>query len=123
MERELIANRQRINLYLKSNEELNIDVDNLKEKIQSQNNEIADLKEENTLLKSSLNHFKTMVFNLIQFLIDRIYRGKDKEKYMEFAKELYVHGALEEDDFKLLQDNRDTNNQNKSTIKKDDIER
>ena len=123
MERELIANRQRINLYLKSNEELNIDVDNLKEKIQSQNNEIADLKEENTLLKSSLNHFKTMVFNLIQFLIDRIYRGKDKEKYMKFAKELYEHGALDEECFNLLQNNKNTNNKSKSMIEKDDIER
>ena len=123
MERELIANRQRINLYLKSNEELNIDVDNLKEKIQSQNNEIADLKEENTLLKSSLNHFKTMVFNLIQFLIDRIYRGKDKEKYMSFAKELYEHSALDKNDFELIsKPKKSDNSKNYNKIEKDDIE-
>ena len=122
MERELIANRQRINLYLKSNEELNIDVDNLKEKIQSQNNEIADLKEENTLLKSSLNHFKTMVFNLIQFLIDRIYRGKDKEKYMSFAKELYEHSALDINDFELIsKPKKSDNSKNYNKIEKDDI--
>ena len=123
MERELIANRQRINLYLKSNEELNIDVDNLKEKIQSRNNEIADLKEENTLLKSSLNHFKTMVFNLIQFLIDRIYRGKDKEKYMSFAKELYEHSALDKNDFELIsKPKKSDNSKNYNKIEKDDIE-
>ena len=123
MERELIANRQRINLYLKSNEELNIDVDNLKEKIQSQNNEIADLKEENTLLKSSLNHFKTMVFNLIQFLIDRIYRGKDKEKYMSFAKELYEHSALDKNNFELIsKPKKSDNSKNYNKIEKDDIE-
>ena len=123
MERELIANRQRINLYLKSNEELNIDVDNLKEKIQSQNNEIADLKEENTLLKSSLNHFKTMVFNLIQFLIDRIYRGKDKEKYMSFAKELYEHSALDKNDFELIsKPKKSDNSKDYNKIEKDDIE-
>lgn len=123
MERELIANRQRINLYSKSNEELNIDIDKLKEKIKSQNSEIDDLKKENDLLKSSLKHFKTMIYNLIQFLIDRIYRGKNKEKYMKFAKELYEHGALDEECFNLLQNNKNTNNKTKSMIEKDDIER
>ena len=55
--------------------------------------------------------------------MDRIYRNKDKEKYMEFAKELYEHGALDDEDFNLLQDNRNANNKNKSVIEKDDIER
>lgn len=102
MERELIANRQRINLYSKNNEELNFAVDNLKTKIQSQNNEIADLKKENTLLKSSLNHFKTMVFNLIQFLIDRIHRDKDKEKYIEFTKELNDYGIIDNKNYENI---------------------
>ena len=55
--------------------------------------------------------------------MDKIYKNKTKEKYMEFAKELYEHGALKEDDFKLLQNNKNTNNINKSRIEKDDIER
>ena len=52
-----------------------------------------------------------------------LYGGFIKQKYMEFAKELYEHGALKEDDFKLLQNNKNTNNINKSRIEKDDIER
>ena len=48
--------------------------------------------------------------------MDRIYRNKDKEKYIEFAKELYEHGALEDEDFNLLKDNRNTNDRNKSII-------
>lgn len=123
VESELLNNRDRIKLLLKNNEDFGFEVSNLKEKLESKNKEINDLKEENNLLKSSLDHLKNLIYNLVHFLMDRIYRNKDKEKYMEFAKELYVHGALEEDDFKLLQDNRDTNNQNKSTIKKDDIQR
>lgn len=124
IERELIANRQRINLYSKNNEELNLAVDNLKTKIQSQHNEIDDLKKENTLLKSSLNHFKTMVFNLIQFLIDRIYRGKDKEKYMSFAKELYEHSALDKNDFELISNpNKSNNSKDYHTIKEDEYEK
>lgn len=34
--------------------------------------------------------------------MDRIFRNKDKEKYMEFAKELYEHGALDKEDFELI---------------------
>jgi len=41
---------------------------------------------------------------------------------MEFAKELYEYCALEEDDFKPLQDNRNSNNKKKSIIEKDEIE-
>ena len=55
--------------------------------------------------------------------MDRIYRNKDKEKYMEFATELYEYGALDEEDFNILQDNKNTNNKNKFIIEKDDIER
>ena len=121
IERELIANRQRMNLYSKSNEELNIDVDNLKEKIQSQNNEIANLKEENTLLKSSLEYFKTIVYSLIQFLIDRIHKGKNKEKYMSFTKELCERNILKEEDFKIFHDNKNIDKLNNLEIEKDDI--
>lgn len=42
---------------------------------------------------------------------------------MEFAKELYEHGALDEENFNHLQDNKNTNNKTKSIIEKDDIER
>ena len=124
MERELIANRQRINLYVKNNKEFNIDINNLKTKIKSQNNEINDLKKENTLLKSYLNHFKTMIFNLIQFLIDKIYKGKDKEKYMSFAKELYEHSALDKNDFELISNpNKSNNSKDYHTIKEDEYEK
>ena len=119
VESELLNNRARIELLLKNNENLNSEVSNLKKEIKTKTEEINDLKEENSLLRSSLEHFKNLIYNLVQFLMDKIFRNKDKEKYMEFAKELYEHGALEEDDFNLLQDNR---NKNESIIEKDDIE-
>lgn len=123
VENELINNRQRINQLLNNNEQSANEIDKLKDEIGSKNNEITELKKENNLLKSSLEHLKTLIYNLIHFLMDRIYRNQDKEKYIEFAKELYEHGALDDKDFNLLQDNRDTNDKNKSTIEKDDIER
>ena len=62
--------------------------DNLKDNLKSKN-------EENSLLKSSLDHLKNLIYNLVQLFMDRIFRNKDKEKYIEFAKDLYVHGALD----------------------------
>ena len=121
VESELLNNRDRISLLLKNNEELNSEVDSLKDKITSKDEKINDLKEENSLLKSSLEHLKNLIYNLVKFLMDRIYRNKDKEKYMEFAKELYEHGALDNEDFNLLQDNKNTNDKTKSIIEKDDI--
>lgn len=65
-----------------------------------------------------------MVFNLIQFLIDRIYRGKDKEKYMSFAKELYEHSALDKNDFELISNpNKSNNSKDYHTIKEDEYEK
>ena len=54
--------------------------------------------------------------------MDRIYKNKDKEKYMEFAKELYEHGALDKEDFNLFQDNRNLDNHKELEIEKDHME-
>ena len=123
VESELLNNRDRISLLLKNNKEFNSEVDKLNEIIKEKENEIHELKEENHSLKSTLEHFKEMIYRLVQFLMDRIFRNKDKEKYMEFAKELYEHGALDTEDFNLLQDNKNLNNHEKLEIEKDDIER
>ncbi len=101
VESELLNNRAGIDLLLKNKKDLNSEVDNLKDKLKSKNEEIDDLKEENNLLKLSLDYLKNLIYNLVHFLMNRIFRNKDKQKYMEFAKELYKHGALEED-FKFL---------------------
>lgn len=124
VESELLNNRDRIRLLLKNNEELNSEMNNLNEKIKSKNNEINDLKEENHSLKSALEHLKNLIYNLVKFLMDRIYRNKDKEKYMEFARELYEHGALDITDFELITNpNKSNHSKEYHTIEKDDIER
>ena len=67
-------------------------------------------------------YIKNLIYNLVHFLMDRIYRNKDKEKYMEFAKELYEHGALEDEDYNLFQCNRKLDSHKQLEIEKDDIE-
>ena len=122
VENELINNRQRINQLLNNNEQSSNEINKLKGELESKTTEINELKKENNSLKSSLEHFKTLVYNLIKFLMDKIFMSKEKEKYMEFANELYEHGALEENDFNMLNSNKNNYEQNKLEIEKDDIE-
>ncbi len=118
---ELISNRQRLKLLTKNNESLNQEVDKLNENIKEKENEIQELKEENHSLKSTLEHFKDMIYRLVQFLMDKIFVKKDK-RYEEFAKELYEHGALDKDNFNLLSNPSKLNNLKDYAIEKDDIE-
>ena len=118
---ELISNRQRLKLLTKNNESLNQEVDKLNENIEEKGNEIQKLKKENHSLKSTLEHFKDMIYRLVQFLMDRIFVKKDK-RYEEFAKELYEHGALDKDNFEIFSNQNKLNNSKDYEIEKDDVE-
>ena len=52
-------------------------------------------------LKSTLEYFKEIIYRLVQFLMDKIFVKKDK-RYEKFAKELYVHGALDKNNFEII---------------------
>lgn len=123
VENELLTNRKKIEMLAENNEANNLRIETLTKNIQEKDDEIKELQEENISLKKSLQHFKNLFYNLVQFLMDRIYRNKEKEKYMEFAKELYTQGALDDDTFRLLQGNNNLNNHKELEIEKDDIER
>lgn len=113
---ELFGNRERIKLLSENNEDLNLKVNKLSKKV-------AELEKENQSLKTILQKIKKKFYSIIHYLTDRIIMSKDKEKYKEFANELYEHGALETDDFKLLQDNNNLDNHKELEIEKDDIEK
>ena len=118
---ELISNRQRLKLLTKNNESLNQEVDKLNENIKEKENEIQELKKENHSLKSTLEHFKDMIYRLVQLLMDKIFVKKDK-RYEDFAQELYEHGALDKDNFKIIS-NPNKLSESKDYVKeKDDIE-
>ncbi len=123
VENELLTNRKKIEMLAENNEANNLRIETLTKNIKEKDDEIKELQEENISLKKSLQHFKNLFYNLVQFLMDRIYRNKEKEKYMEFAKELYTQGALDDDTFRLLQGNNNLNNHKELEIEKDDIER
>ena len=77
---------------------------------------------ENKILSSKLQYFKDMFYNLVRFLIDKIFRIKDN-KYKEFAKELYEHGALDDKNYKDIIGISKSNSKENKVIEKDDFGR
>ena len=90
---ELTENKNKIKYLTESNDALNIRIDNLKENISKKDIEINELKEENTTLKQKLSLYFNQIKNLINFLKSKMFH-KDRDKYYEFSKDLYTHGAL-----------------------------
>jgi len=95
---ELQENREKIKILTENNDALNIKVKSLEKKIDKQENEIDDLKEENSKLKQTLNYFENLFSKLVSFIKKRIFgKEKDREDYMYFSKELYEHGVFSDE--------------------------
>lgn len=120
---ELKENRKQIKILAENNEALNLIVNSLSKNITSKENEISELKEENSSLKNMVQNWKSQFFKIIHFLTDRIIRNKNREKYMEFATDLYTHGALDEKHLKDLRESVNPNKNSSRTKEKDDYER
>ena len=91
---ELMENKNKIKYLTESNNALNIRIDILKENISKKDIKITELKEENTSLKQKLSQYLDLFTNLIKFLKSKMFH-KDRNKYFEFSKDLYTHGALD----------------------------
>ena len=85
--------------------------------------EFERLKEENNSLRSSFNYFKTKFVRLIRFIKDKIFSKKDiREKYMDFSRELYTHGIIDDKEMFNIKDNYDYVKENEKDIEKDDFD-
>jgi len=95
---ELQENKEKIKILTENNNALNIKVKSLEKKINKQENEIDDLKEENSKLKQTINYFENLFSKLVSFIKKRIFgKKKDREDYMHFSKELYEHGIFSDE--------------------------
>lgn len=108
---ELKENKNKIKYLTESNNALNIRIDNLKENISKKDIEITELKKENTSLKQKLSQYLNLFTNLIKFLKSKMFH-KERDKYYEFSKELYTHGALNLESIKDI-NNDSINNKSK----------
>ena len=62
--------------------------------IDKKNNEINELKEENSKLKQMVIKWKQKFFD-INFISNKMFKKKDREKYMDFATGLYENDLIE----------------------------
>ena len=99
------------------NDALTIRNASLEKQIIAKDEEIDDLKEENSTLTTELKKWKNKFLKIINFIKNRLLRPKDKEKYSEFTIDLYEHGAIDKETFMNIK-----NNYSKDK-RKDDFER
>lgn len=77
-------NNKKIKILTEINEALELRVKSLNEKNKLKGNEIDELKEENNSLFAELNYFKNKFIGLIQFIKNRLFNRKDRDKYRDF---------------------------------------
>ena len=109
MDSNLFRSEQQISHLTMVNSNLESENISLNKKLREQEITINDLENENKNLSSKLQYFKDMFYNLVQFLIDKIFRIKDN-KYKKFAKELYEHGALDNKNYEDIMGISKSNN-------------
>ena len=123
MDSSMFKNEQQISHLTMLNSNLETENTSLNKKLKEQKVTIDNLKSENKTLSLKLKHFKDMFYNLVQFFMDKIFRVKDN-KYKEFARELYKHGALDTKNYEDIMGISKTNNsKDYLAIEKDDFER
>ena len=94
----------------------------LTEKNQLKDNAINELKEENNSLFVELNYFKNKFIKLIQFIKNRLFNRKDRDKYRDFSRDLYEHDVIEDDTIKDLNETYRFSKEHNSFKEKDDYE-
>lgn len=79
-----------------------------------------DTLKENTFVKQKLSQYLNLLTNLINLLKYKMYH-KNRDKYYEFSKNLYTHGALDLESIKDINNtyNNSKNIDNKSKEKDD----
>ena len=115
-------NNKKIKILIENNEALELRVRSLTEKNKLKDNEIDELKEENNSLFAELNYFKNKFIRLIQFIKNRLFNRKDRDKYREFSKDLYEHGVIEDDTIKELNNTYKFSKEHNSDKEKDDYD-
>ena len=120
---ELNSNRDKIKTLTENNDALSLRVSSLEKKINSKDAEIEDLREENKTLRYSLNQLKNKFVKLIKLIKDKIFSKKDiREKYMDFSRDLYTHGIIDDKEMFSIKDDYDYLKDNDNDIEKDDFE-
>ena len=87
--------------------------------IDKKNNEIKELKEENSKLKQMVIKWKQKFFD-INFISNKMFKKKDGEKYMDFATDLYENDLIEYKTYDSIREDYEYNVKKENN--KDDFE-
>lgn len=123
MDSNLFRSEQQISHLTIVNSNLESENISLNKKLKESKTIIDNLENENKSLTSKFKYFKDMFYNLVQFLMDKIFRIKDN-KYKEFATELYNHGALDKENYEdVIGISKSNTSKELESIEKEDFER
>ena len=121
---KLESNKEKIKTLTENNSALSLRVDTLTKSNKKKDNQIDDLKDENKILKGQLEFWKNKFNKVINFIKDRLFHKKDRDKYYDVSVNLYEHGIIDSDTIYDLKDTYDWNKeQDERKLKnKDDFE-
>lgn len=123
VDEEINSNRDKIKTLTENNDALSLRVSSLEKKINTKDAEIEDLREENKSLRYSLNQSKNKFVKLIKLIKDKIFSKKDtREKYMDFSRDLYTHGIIDDKEMYSIKDDYDYLKDNHKDMEKDDFD-
>ena len=124
VEIELKENREKAKILTENNDTLNIKVKSLEKKIDKQENEIDNLKEKNSKLKSTINFFENLFDRLVKFIKDKIFgKEKERENYWNFSKDLYTHKIFNDKTIEDIRENYIYSKEYDNDKEKDGFER
>lgn len=110
---ELQENREKIKILTENNNALSLKVKTLTKNIEKKDNEIDELKEENSNLKNTLDYFKNLFNKLVKFIKNKMFgKEKEREDYWKVSKDMYEHGIFSDDTIESIQDDYIWNKEN-----------
>ena len=102
---ELQENRKKIKILTENNNALSLKVKTLTKNIENKDNEIDELKEENSSLRTTIDYFKNLFNKLVKFIKNKMFgKEKDREDYWAFSKDMYEHGIFSDDTIESIKD-------------------
>ena len=116
-------NHEKIKTLTENNEALELKVETLIKNNKVKDKQIEELKEENLSLRQSLSFWKDRFLKVILFIKDKLFgKQKERDKYMDFADDLYDKNIIDNNTYEDLQDTYEFSKDHDYSNEKDDFD-
>ena len=116
-------NHEKIKTLTENNEALELKVETLIKNNKVKDKQIEELKKENLSLSQSLLFWKDRFLKVISFIKNKLFgKQKEKDKYMEFADDLYDKNIIDDNTYEDLQDTYEFSKDHDYNNEKDDFD-